>query len=86
MPLRTYRRRSGRKLAGRSYNPCVPRRVLFLALAAAAAAVFLASRRRAVGGDPSGNGARERTARLRRDLEQARDRLREDIARTRGER
>jgi hypothetical protein len=66
-----------------SYNPVVPRRLLVLALGAAAVAAIL-SWRRAPQTDPRRDGGRERTARLRRELEQARERLREDLARTRG--
>jgi hypothetical protein len=61
----------------------VSRRLLVLALAAAAAAFLVGKRRRA--GDPTRDGHRERSARLRRELEEARERLREDLARTRGQ-
>jgi hypothetical protein len=59
------------------------RRVLVLVLGAAAAAAFAAALRRAGRGDPTRNGGRERTERLRREIEQARERLRDDLARTR---
>jgi hypothetical protein len=62
----------------------VPRRLFLLALGVAAAAVVF-SRRRARAGDPARNGGRARTERLRRELEQARERLREDLARSRGQ-
>jgi hypothetical protein len=59
------------------------RRLAVLALGIAALAAFLASRRRsAVQG---ANGGRERTERLRREIEEARRRLRDDLARSRGE-
>jgi hypothetical protein len=59
------------------------RRMAALALGIAALAAFLAYRRRpAVQG---ANGARERTERLRREIEEARRRLRDDLARSRGE-
>jgi len=55
-----------------------------MALGAALAAAFLASRRRA-GAAQGANGGRERTERLRREIEEARRRLREDLSRARGE-
>jgi hypothetical protein len=59
------------------------RRLAVLALGIAALAAFLASRRRlAVQG---ANGGRERTEQLRREIEEARRRLRDDLARSRGE-
>jgi hypothetical protein len=61
----------------------VPRRLLVLFLGAAAAAL-VASRRRAGAADPAANGGRARTEQLRREIEQARERLREDLARARG--
>ncbi|MGH3004981.1 MAG: hypothetical protein ACRDOS_03615 [Gaiellaceae bacterium] len=60
----------------------MPRRFLVLALGAAVAAL-VASRRRAGVRDPARNGGRERTDGLRREIEQARERLREDLARAR---
>jgi hypothetical protein len=60
----------------------VPRRLLVLLLGAAAAAL-VASRWRTGAADPARNGGRERTAQLRREIEQARERLREDLARAR---
>ncbi|HEX2044385.1 MAG TPA: hypothetical protein VHF23_02020 [Gaiellaceae bacterium] len=60
------------------------RRLLALVLALAAAA-FLASGRRGRRGEAARNGGRERTERLRLEIEQARDRLRAEIARTRGQ-
>ena len=61
------------------------RRLVVLALAAAAAAAAVtAARRRRPTADPTRNGgSRERAARLQRELEQARERLRADIARAR---
>jgi hypothetical protein len=61
------------------------RRLVVLALAAAAAAAALtAARRHRSAADPTRNGgSRERAARLQRELEQARERLRADIARAR---
>ena len=61
------------------------RRLVVLALAAAAAAAALtAARRHRSASDPMRNGgSRERAARLERELEQARERLRADIARAR---
>jgi hypothetical protein len=60
------------------------RRLIVLALAAAgAAAAFYAARRVALA-DPSRNGgSHERAERLRRELDQAQERLRTDIARAR---
>lgn len=54
-----------------------------LALGIAALAAFLAYRRRPVA--QGANGGRERTERLRREIEEARRRLRDDLARSRGE-
>ena len=61
------------------------RRLVVLALAAAAAAAALtAARRHRSASDLTRNGgSRERAARLQRELEQARERLRTDIARAR---
>jgi hypothetical protein len=61
------------------------RRLVVLALAAAAAAVAVgASRRRRSAADPARNGgSRERAARLQRELQEARERLRADIVRAR---
>ena len=56
---------------------------LGLALGAAAAGALLAARRRAGRGDPAKNGGRERTEQLRREIEQARERLRENLTRAR---
>jgi hypothetical protein len=58
-------------------------RLLLLALGATAAAAAATALRRAGRGDPARNGGRERTERLRREIEQARARLRDDLARTR---
>jgi hypothetical protein len=55
-----------------------------IALGSAVLAAWLALRRRA-GLDHSANGGRERTERLRREIEEARRRLRDDLARARGE-
>ena len=55
-------------------------RLLVLALGAAAAGAFVAARRRASRGDSTRNGGRERTEQLRREIEQARRRLREDLS------
>jgi hypothetical protein len=60
------------------------RRLLVLAVGAAAAGAFVAARRQASRGDSTRNGGRERTVQLRREIEQARRRLREDLSRTRG--
>jgi hypothetical protein len=49
----------------------------------AALAAFLASRRRSAA--QGVNGGRERTEQLRREIEEARRRLRDDLARARGE-
>jgi hypothetical protein len=59
------------------------RRFVVLALAGGAAlAALLASRRRSLPGDPSRNGgSQERATRLRREFDEARGRLRNDIAR-----
>lgn len=64
------------------------RRLIVLALAAAgAAAAALLASRRGSGRDASRNGGSQvRAERLRRELEQARDRLRTDIARAREQR
>jgi hypothetical protein len=62
----------------------VSRRLLALGLALAAAA-FLASSRRGRRAEAGRNGGRERTERLRREIEQARERLRAELARTRGQ-
>jgi hypothetical protein len=64
------------------------RRLVVLALAAAAAAAAAtAFQRRRSPSDPTRNGgSRERAARLQRELEQARERLRADIARAREQR
>ena len=59
------------------------RRVAALALGFAALAAFLAYRRRPVA--QGANAGRERTDRLRREIEEARRRLQEDLARSRGE-
>lgn len=55
-----------------------------IGLGLAVLAAFLASRRRAVP-ESQADGGRERTERLRREIEEARRRLREDLARARGE-
>lgn len=58
-----------------------------LALAAAGAAAALAAARRVTAHDPARNGgSQERAERLRRELDQARARLRTDIARARERR
>jgi hypothetical protein len=59
------------------------RRFVVLALAGGAAlAALLASRRRSLPGDPSRNGgSQERAARLLREMDEARERLRNDSAR-----
>jgi hypothetical protein len=59
------------------------RRLAVLALGATVLAAFLASRRRSA--DHGADGARERTEQLRREIEEARRRLRDDLARARGE-
>jgi hypothetical protein len=59
------------------------RRLAALALGAAVLAAFLASRRRSAA--EGANGGRERTEQLRREIEEARRRLRDDLARARGE-
>jgi hypothetical protein len=61
----------------------VERRLAVLALGIAALAAFLASRRRSAA--QGANGGRERTEQLRREIEEARRRLRDDLARSRGE-
>jgi hypothetical protein len=61
------------------------RRLFALALGAAAAAALVGLRRRAAANHAARNGGRERTARLRREIEAARQRLREDLARARGQ-
>jgi hypothetical protein len=63
------------------------RRLVVLALAAAAAAAAVAaSRRRRSSADPAHNGgSRERATRLQRELHEARERLRADIVRARGQ-
>jgi hypothetical protein len=62
------------------------RRILLVALSGAAVALLVASRRRGRVGDPETNGgAAERTERLRREVDEARERLREDLARAREE-
>jgi hypothetical protein len=78
---------SGRKNLRLPTIPVVPPRLLVLALGAAvaAAAGLVAFRRRAGRGDAASNGGRERTEQLRREIEQARERLREDLARARGQ-
>jgi hypothetical protein len=63
----------------------VAKRLLVLALGTAAGAAIVMIRRRGRDGDPTRNGGRARTDRLRRELEQARQRLREELARTRGQ-
>lgn len=56
-----------------------------LAVATAGAAAALAAARRLAAHDPSRNGgSQERADRLRRELEQARERLRIDVARARA--
>lgn len=63
------------------------RRLIAFALAAAGAAAALYAARRAVAGDPSRNGGSQaRAERLRRELDQARERLRTDIALAREQR
>ena len=63
------------------------RRLIVVALAAAGAVAALYAARRVSLADPSRNGGeRGRAARLRRELDQARERLRTDIARTREQR
>jgi hypothetical protein len=59
-------------------------RLLVLAVGAAAAGAFVAARRRTSRGDSTRDGGRERTVQLRREIEQARRRLREDLSRARG--
>jgi hypothetical protein len=62
-------------------------RFLVVALAAAGAAAALYAARRAGLTDASRNGgSQERAERLRRELDQARERLRTDIARAREQR
>jgi hypothetical protein len=59
------------------------RRFAALALGIAVLAAFLARRRRSA--FRAVDGGRERTERLRREIEEARRRLRDDLARSRGE-
>jgi hypothetical protein len=59
------------------------RRLVAVALGIALLAGFLAYRRRSA--VQAGDGGRERTERLRREIEDARRRLRDDLARSRGE-
>jgi len=59
------------------------RRLAALALGTAVMAAFLAYRRRSA--VQAANGGRERTDQLRREIEEARRRLRDDLARARGE-
>jgi hypothetical protein len=61
----------------------MPRRLLVLLLGVTAGAALAAALRRAGRGDPARNGGRERTEQLRREIEQARERLRDDLARAR---
>ncbi len=64
----------------------MPRRLLFLALGAAAAAAIVASRRRLPFASVTGDGSRgERREELRRRIEEARDRLRADVEGAREE-
>ena len=60
-------------------------RILLAVLGLAAAAAALRAARRPHVGDPGGNGAGERTRELEQRVEEARDRLRRDLERTRGE-
>lgn len=63
------------------------RRLIVVALAAAGAVAALYAARRVSLADPSRNGGSHvRAERLRRELDQARERLRTDIARTREQR
>ena len=59
------------------------RRLSALALGTAVLAAVLAYRRRSAA--LAVNGGRERTEQLRREIEEARRRLRDDLARSRGE-
>jgi hypothetical protein len=59
------------------------RRLAALTLGTVVLAAFLASRRRAA--MQAANGGRERTEQLRHEIEEARRRLRDDLARSRGE-
>jgi hypothetical protein len=59
-------------------------RLIVLGLAAAAGLAYVAGRRRRLASEAAQNGGSQaRVARLRREIEQARERLREDIARAR---
>jgi len=63
------------------------RRLIVVALAAAGAAAALFAARRAFATDPSRNGgSHARAERLLRELDQARERLRTDLARAREQR
>jgi hypothetical protein len=62
------------------------RRLLLLGLGGVAAAGLGWARRRADVRRAARNGGRDRTERLRRQIEEARERLREDIARARERR
>ena len=63
------------------------RRLIVVALATAGAVAALYAARRASPTDPSSNGvSHERAERLRRELDQARTRLRADIDRAREQR
>jgi hypothetical protein len=88
MPLQPHRRRTGEKLAHELplESAAMARRLLALGLAALGIAALAAARRRASDGEPGRNGgSAERAERLRRDLEEARERLRADIARAHGD-
>lgn len=60
-------------------------RILILVLGAAAAAAYVTVRRSIRAAHAARNGGRDRTARLRREIEEARERLRRDVARAREE-
>lgn len=61
------------------------RRLFLVALGAVAVAALASARRRPAVGDPTGNGGAGRTHELRRHIEDARRRLRENLERARGE-
>jgi hypothetical protein len=60
-------------------------RILLAALGLAAAAAALRAARRPRVGDPGGNGAGARTRELEQRVDEARERLRRDLERARGE-
>ncbi|HSK15496.1 MAG TPA: hypothetical protein VK915_04950 [Gaiellaceae bacterium] len=61
------------------------RRLVALGLAALGIAALAAARRRPAADPARNGGSAERTARLRRELDEARERLRADIARAHGD-